>query len=468
MLSTCLQVHKRSPLAVSFCPTSPPLLARQLSLCVLVRYYTLRCRLSYPMHPSTSAPHPAVQDSLARTRAPPTAHPEASENVAPVIPPTGRGAKSHARKQSVDHIPRPKNAFILFRTDFVSQSKLTRGVESDHRNISKIVGQLWNELPAVERAKWERLAAAEKAAHKAKYPNYRYAPVYRREGIARRRTKPETEEDKKRCKQIVELLKSGREGKELEKAIASQGGKILTKPKATRKSTRAAARPYRAPSPQSSLAPSPSDFIPSASPQPIIKMESRPGTPFPFVGELGYPDLPMEDMGAHPGNVFQPLSQEAIQEYLNSRFDYSATLVDPNTCTFDDLCSYQQFNVLDLRSLSDVGAGHDLVLPIQTQVPYQMDFASPYAASTSSSEYSETLLSPVPSSVATPPTPCLDDEFVAQFVHLDAPSATPLAYPSYASHGIEAPKLHGFPGYLEQSLKDLREYPECRDLVNAL
>ncbi|KAG8962142.1 hypothetical protein FRC03_004557 [Tulasnella sp. 419] len=100
-----------------------------------------------------------------------------------------RPSSSHSRKQPLNHVPRPPNSFILFRSDFVQSNKLTKGTENDHRNISKIIGAVWNSLPADEKAVWQRKAEDHKRRHLEIHPGYRYAPVVRREGVARRRVK---------------------------------------------------------------------------------------------------------------------------------------------------------------------------------------------------------------------------------------------------------------------------------------
>ncbi|KAF9481487.1 hypothetical protein BDN70DRAFT_529605 [Pholiota conissans] len=82
--------------------------------------------------------------------------------------------KSHARRQPAGHIPRPRNAFILFRCDFVRQKKIPHAVEADHRNISRIVGRIWREMTAVEREPWVKMADAEKAQHMRIHPGYRF------------------------------------------------------------------------------------------------------------------------------------------------------------------------------------------------------------------------------------------------------------------------------------------------------
>ncbi|KAF8609420.1 hypothetical protein BDV93DRAFT_518242 [Ceratobasidium sp. AG-I] len=92
-----------------------------------------------------------------------------------------RVPKSHSRRQPPGHIPRPRNAFILYRSWYVREGFLA-DVESDHREISRIVGKIWKELPESERARWRALAEKEKKEHAEKYPNYKYSPNSRRDG----------------------------------------------------------------------------------------------------------------------------------------------------------------------------------------------------------------------------------------------------------------------------------------------
>ncbi len=85
--------------------------------------------------------------------------------------------KSHARKQPEGHIPRPRNAFILFRCDFVAQKKIPASVEPDHRNISRIVGRIWKAMSDEDRRPWIEEARNEREKHKRLYPQYRYSPA---------------------------------------------------------------------------------------------------------------------------------------------------------------------------------------------------------------------------------------------------------------------------------------------------
>jgi len=42
------------------------------------------------------------------------------------------------------HIPRPPNAFILFRSAFIRSQKITGKVEGNHSTLSKIIGEVYN------------------------------------------------------------------------------------------------------------------------------------------------------------------------------------------------------------------------------------------------------------------------------------------------------------------------------------
>lgn len=83
--------------------------------------------------------------------------------------------KPHAKKQPTGHIPRPRNAFILFRCDFVRQKKIPAQVEKDHRNISRIVGHIWRQMTDKQREPWVTMADGEKMAHSKLYPTFRFS-----------------------------------------------------------------------------------------------------------------------------------------------------------------------------------------------------------------------------------------------------------------------------------------------------
>ena len=47
---------------------------------------------------------------------------------------------SHAKKREVGHIPRPPNAFILFRSSFIKSESVPGNIEGNHSTLSKIIG----------------------------------------------------------------------------------------------------------------------------------------------------------------------------------------------------------------------------------------------------------------------------------------------------------------------------------------
>ncbi|KMQ47016.1 hypothetical protein A7C99_0540 [Trichophyton rubrum] len=82
-------------------------------------------------------------------------------------------------------IPRPRNAFILFRQHLQS-SVVAENPGLPNPDISKIIGKIWKGLPLKEQEPWKKHADEEKARHLQKYPGYRYQP--RRPGRKRRNT----------------------------------------------------------------------------------------------------------------------------------------------------------------------------------------------------------------------------------------------------------------------------------------
>ncbi|KAF8982016.1 high mobility group box domain-containing protein [Cyathus striatus] len=85
--------------------------------------------------------------------------------------------KSHARKQPANHIPRPRNAFMLFRSDLIRQKKIPPEVENDQGNISRIAGTLWRSMSPEDKQPWLTMAIQEKQLHCSLHPGYRYAPI---------------------------------------------------------------------------------------------------------------------------------------------------------------------------------------------------------------------------------------------------------------------------------------------------
>ena len=77
------------------------------------------------------------------------------------------------------HIPRPRNAFIIFRRDFSSRFRTSRDKKRGAANadISKLAGQMWRSIGKKGQAEYQVRAAKEKEEHRKQYPNYHYTPM---------------------------------------------------------------------------------------------------------------------------------------------------------------------------------------------------------------------------------------------------------------------------------------------------
>ncbi|KAI0333305.1 HMG-box, partial [Cubamyces sp. BRFM 1775] len=72
------------------------------------------------------------------------------------------------------HIPRPPNAFILFRS-YMQRTRF-KGGEIPQRKISILLGEEWRGMPEERKAYWNMEAKKVKDAHAQQYPDYRYNP----------------------------------------------------------------------------------------------------------------------------------------------------------------------------------------------------------------------------------------------------------------------------------------------------
>ncbi|KAF6764554.1 hypothetical protein DFP72DRAFT_424449 [Ephemerocybe angulata] len=126
---------------------------------------------SSPMAPQ-ARPIPSTSSSSASTSAA-----DPSTSTAPGRPrsKSARGAQTKKR-EAAGHIPRPPNAFILFRSSFIRSQHIPDKVEGNHSNLSKIIGHYWKALSAEERAEWEGKAQVAQEEHRQMYPDWRFRP----------------------------------------------------------------------------------------------------------------------------------------------------------------------------------------------------------------------------------------------------------------------------------------------------
>lgn len=81
---------------------------------------------------------------------------------------------SHSRRRDPDHIPRPRNAFIFFRSAYISSARASG--KGQQIELSKDAGKVWNSMSPEEKRPFCQLAAIEKEQHYSKFPDYVYSP----------------------------------------------------------------------------------------------------------------------------------------------------------------------------------------------------------------------------------------------------------------------------------------------------
>ncbi|KAF8882395.1 hypothetical protein BD779DRAFT_1542919 [Infundibulicybe gibba] len=137
---------------------------------------------------------------------------------APAKPPTRRRIPP-GKRPSKGYIPRPPNAFMLFRADFVKQKHVPGSIETNHGSLSKIIGNCWRALPLEEKRVWEVKAKHAKAEHKVQYPEYRFKPVHNKNKDKKKDKPVTTLDDERRCEEVAQLLLEGKKGDELAAAV---------------------------------------------------------------------------------------------------------------------------------------------------------------------------------------------------------------------------------------------------------
>ncbi|KAJ7179934.1 hypothetical protein C8R43DRAFT_382644 [Mycena crocata] len=89
-------------------------------------------------------------------------------------------------------IPRPPNAFILYRSDLLKNGQIPDHIERRQQTLSRVAGECWNLLLPEEKQVWQQLAQERAAIHLRDYPNYHFKPSPRGKG----KTKLRSNEDK--------------------------------------------------------------------------------------------------------------------------------------------------------------------------------------------------------------------------------------------------------------------------------
>lgn len=89
-----------------------------------------------------------------------------------------------------NHIPRPPNAFVIYRGH--KQSSVVQGNPGiKNREVSREIGKMWKAETFEVKEKYKKLAEEAKKNHKEQHPHYKYKP--RRKGIIKRKKKAQTQ-----------------------------------------------------------------------------------------------------------------------------------------------------------------------------------------------------------------------------------------------------------------------------------
>ncbi|KAK7041509.1 hypothetical protein VNI00_009378 [Paramarasmius palmivorus] len=97
---------------------------------------------------------------------------------------TSKRRQPPGKRRSQGYIPRPPNAFMLFRADFVKQKHVPGSIETNHSSLSRIIGNCWRSLPAQDKRIWEIKAKHAKEKHKQEFPDYKFKPVHKKKNKA--------------------------------------------------------------------------------------------------------------------------------------------------------------------------------------------------------------------------------------------------------------------------------------------
>ncbi|GAA6029190.1 hypothetical protein JCM8097_001644 [Rhodosporidiobolus ruineniae] len=95
-----------------------------------------------------------------------------------------RRARTSRRRVPEGLIPRPPNAWLLYRSarvkEFAERRKNGGPEMPAQSDLSKIVAEMWRSEPLDIREAYARLALAEAEEHAKRYPDYKFRPVFRR------------------------------------------------------------------------------------------------------------------------------------------------------------------------------------------------------------------------------------------------------------------------------------------------
>ncbi|KAI6028213.1 hypothetical protein EDC04DRAFT_2716412 [Pisolithus marmoratus] len=240
-------------------------------------------------------------------------------------PPQARRRVPPGKRRSLGYIPRPPNAFMLFRADFVRQKHVPGSIETNHGSLSKIIGNCWRALPLEEKRVWEIRAKKAKEEHAAMYPGYRFRPVHNKDKAKKKTKAPATPQDEQRCEAVAQLLLEGKKGDELAAAIRRLDDRT------DQTALPPAGYPFRRPS---SVPLPEGPFHPIALPAiPFLQVGSRAGSPVGNISRsarfvLGHRrPSSVQPIPSRPWGTLDPMAP--LHHDMSSLPEVDSTLFDP-------------------------------------------------------------------------------------------------------------------------------------------
>ncbi|THH29139.1 hypothetical protein EUX98_g5044 [Antrodiella citrinella] len=208
------------------------------------------------------------------------------------------------RPRGKTHVPRPPNAFMLFRAEKVN-AELPRDLPNRQQVVSVVAGQCWNMLDEAGKAEWHARAREMLKKHMERYPDYKFAP-------SRKSTRKKAEE--------VEVKDGEEYIRHLREKYMNMVGPSVASTRARKPRSRKgrAAPDVQPPLPSSSRLPS---MNPTTGPLSSYPMDSSFGAfghyPPHLYQSYGQNQMPMQSsapyMGSHQEIDFAALSASYMQ-----------------------------------------------------------------------------------------------------------------------------------------------------------
>ncbi|KAF8272388.1 hypothetical protein EI94DRAFT_1718519 [Lactarius quietus] len=99
-------------------------------------------------------------------------------------------SSTHSRGRDQEHVSRPPNAFMVYRSYIWFTKQLDNSNEKNLSCVSKLAAESWKDMNAQARAPFHEVAALAKRKHAELHPNYKYAPSSRLEKPTKKNPPP--------------------------------------------------------------------------------------------------------------------------------------------------------------------------------------------------------------------------------------------------------------------------------------